>query len=133
MRGVRASAYATYLARWAGVALSVGITTSPCEMRAAPPSGCLSRNAVMCDSWMVAKSSPAQPSGARTTLLHSRFIPCSPAHAADRTLPAPYHIRPRSPGDCGCTLSENSSIPATPRNELACPPSSSRSSRSTRS
>ena len=45
VRGVRASAYATYLARCAGVALSVGITTRPCEMRAAPPSGCLSRNA----------------------------------------------------------------------------------------
>ena len=40
VRGARASAYATYLARWAGVALSVGITTSPWEIRAAASGMC---------------------------------------------------------------------------------------------
>jgi hypothetical protein len=35
VRGVRAETYAAYFARCAAVALSVGMTTSPCDTRAA--------------------------------------------------------------------------------------------------
>ena len=49
VRGVRAVTYASYLARWAAEALSVGITTSPCDTRAAAPAAWAARNARMWD------------------------------------------------------------------------------------
>lgn len=99
------------MARWAAVAVSVGMTTSPCETRAASPSGWAARKARMWESWIAEKSSD---SSARTTLLVSRFIAFSPAHLADRRLPPPYHSREASPGECGCTRSEKTSNPCVP-------------------
>ena len=66
VRGVRPSTYAAYFACCSGVAPSVGITTSPCDARAAPPAGWWARNVSRCDRWISAKSSD---SSARTTLL----------------------------------------------------------------
>ena len=66
VRGVRACAYAAYFAACSGVALSVGITTRPCEARAAAPAGWCARNVARCDRWISAKSSDCS---ARTTLL----------------------------------------------------------------
>ena len=60
-------------------------------------------------------------------------MPCSPAQRAEARLAPPYHIRPRSPGECGCTRSENCSMPSVPLNVLAGSPPTSRSSRATRS
>ena len=37
---------------WMDEALSVGITTSPCETRACGPSGCAARKARICDCWI---------------------------------------------------------------------------------
>ena len=49
----------------------------------------------MCESWISAKSSD---SSALTTLLVRKFMPCSPAHWADRRLPPPYQMRPAEAG-----------------------------------
>ena len=130
VRGARAATYAAYLARCAAVALSVGMTTSPCDTRAACPAGCASLNARICDRCTAAKSSD---SSARTTLDVRKFIACSPAHRADASEAPPYHIRDRSPGECGSTRSENCSNPSVPRNVTAGSPATNRSSRATRS
>src|ERR1700739_2248124 len=106
VRGVRAATYAAYFSRCAGDAESVGITTSPCDTRAAAPAGCESRNVLMCDSCMAAKS---EDSSALTTDDVRRFTPFSPAHFADARDAPPYHIRDRSPGECGSTREENCS------------------------
>ena len=100
VRGVRAATYASYLARCAAEALSVGITTSPCDTRAAAPAGCAFRNARIWDCWIDAKSST---SSARTTDEVRKLTPFSPAQRADASDAPPYHIRDRSPGECGCT------------------------------
>src|SRR5258708_7619781 len=97
VRGWRAATYASFLARCAGDAESVGITTRPCDSRAAAPAGCDARNVLMCDSCTAPKSSD---SSAFTTEEVSRFTPCSPAHFADARDPPPYHIRDRRPGEC---------------------------------
>ena len=129
VRGVRAATYASYLARCAADALSVGITTSPCDTRAAAPAGWAARNARIWDRWIDAKSSD---SSARTTDDVRKLTPCSPAHRADASDAPPYHIRDRSPGECGCTRDENCSNPSAPANAAAGSPATNRSSRSTR-
>jgi hypothetical protein len=141
VRGVRAETYAAYLARCAAVALSVGITTSPWDTRAAAPAGCAARNARIWDSWISAKSeepaasarSEGSAGSARTTLLVRKFIAFSPAQRAEESPAPPYHIRCRSPGECGCTKSENCSNPSVPLNEATAEPATNRSSRNTRS
>jgi hypothetical protein len=130
VRGVRAVTYASYFARWAGDALSVGITTSPCDTRAFAPAGCAARNARMWDNWTSAKS---VDSSAFTTEEVSRFTPFSPAQLADASEPPPYHIRERSPGECGSTREENCSNPSVPAKSAAGSPATNRSSRDTRS
>src|SRR5450756_811415 len=130
VRGVRAATYASYLARCAAEALSVGITTRPCETRAAAPAGCASRNFRICDSCTDAKS---VDSSAFTTDDVRKFIPFSPAHRADASDAPPYHIRDRSPGEYGSTREENCSNPSVPENVAAVDPSTNLSSRATRS
>ena len=130
MRGVRAVTYASYFARCAADAESVGITTSPCDTRAAAPAGCESRKVRMWESCTDVKSSD---SSAFTTDETRKFTPFSPAHFADASDAAPYHIRDRSPGECGSTREENCSNPSWPGSDAAFSPATNRSSRETRS
>src|SRR6478735_6641047 len=109
VRGVRAVTYAAYFSRCAGDAESVGITTRPCDTRAADPAGCEARNVWIWERCTSAKSSD---SSAFATDEISRLTPFSPAHFAEASDPAPYHIRDRSPGECGSTREENASNPS---------------------
>ena len=59
-------------------------------------------------------ANPSSAPSALTTLLVSRFIPSRPARSAEPRLAAPYQSRDRSPGECGCTRSENVSKPSLP-------------------
>ena len=135
VRGVRAATYASYFARCAGDAESVGITTSPCDTRAAAPAGCESRKVLMWDSCTDAKSSGPRctASSAFSTDETRKFTPFSPAHFADASDPPPYHIRARSPGECGSTREENCSNPSCRGSVAAVSPATNRSSRETRS
>ena len=91
------------------------MTTRPCETRAGSPRGGRRGTCAMWASWISAKSvGPA--SSALTTLLVRKFMPCSPAHCAERRLAPPYQIRAARPGECGSTRSENTSMPSVPLN-----------------
>ena len=72
-------------------------------------------------------------SSALTTLLVRKFMPCSPAHCAERRLAPPYQSRPASPAACGWTRSEKTSMPSVPLKSVTFSPRTKRSSRSTRS
>ena len=131
MRGVRAATYAAYLARCAADALSVGITTSPCDTRAACPGRV--RFAERPDMRQLHRGEVLRLLGPDHATTSRKFIACSPAHLADASEAPPYHIRDRSPGECGSTRSENCSNPSVPRNVTAGSPATNRSSRATRS
>src|SRR5699024_9085136 len=97
--------------------------------------GVLSRslpNAWICRAWDWAKSGVSSSCG-KTTLLVSRFMPCTPAQTAESMLPAPYQRRSRRPGECGSTRLENSSTtPRFPENSRTGSPATSRLNNSTR-
>src|SRR4051812_24833101 len=116
VRDVRFSAYARYLDFCSDVAESVGITTRPWETRALSRSGWWARNVRMCESWISAKF---DASSALTTLLVRKFMPCSPAHWAERMLAPPYHIRLPRPGEYGSTRLEKTSNPSVPLKSVA--------------
>ena len=84
----------------------------------------------MCDSCTSAKSSD---SSARTTDEVRRLTAFSPAQRAEASDAPPYHIRDRSPGECGSTREENCSNPTVAGSDAAGSPATNRSSRETRS
>ncbi|SKF62490.1 Uncharacterised protein [Mycobacteroides abscessus subsp. abscessus] len=66
------------------------------------------------------------------TLEVRKFSPALAANSTEFCDAAPYQSRSISPAECGCTRSENSSMPFLPLKALSASPRSASISRSTR-